>query len=86
MGTQRVGEIAGRRVCIRTDIDRQWVVPYGTPEQVVAAVNEAVVAFGRFNGGSILHGEIGPEVPLENIEALYSALYEYGKYPLTWME
>ncbi len=86
MGTKRVGEIAGGRVCIRTDIDRQWVTPFGTPEQVVAAVKEAIEAFGRFNGGIMLHGEVGPEVPFENIEALYSAFYEYGKYPLTWLE
>ncbi|MBC8233122.1 hypothetical protein H8E77_26550 [bacterium] len=86
MGTQRVGEIAGGRVCIRTDIDRQWVIPYGTPEEVVAAVKEAIAAFGCFNGGVLLHGEIGPDVPLENIEALYSAFYEYGRYPLTWLK
>jgi len=86
MGTQRVGAIAGGRVCIRTDIDRQWVIPHGTPEEVVEAVKEAIAAFGRFNGGVILHGEVGPEVPLENVEALYSAFYEYGRYPLTWLD
>ena len=85
MVTQRVGEIAGGRVCIRTDIDRQWVIPYGNPEEVEEAVKEAVVAFGSFNGGVILHGEVGQDVPLENIEALYSAFYEYGRYPLTWL-
>ncbi|MGQ9729648.1 MAG: uroporphyrinogen decarboxylase family protein [Candidatus Zipacnadales bacterium] len=85
MGTQRVGEICGGRICIRTDIDRQWVLPFGTPEEVVTAVKEAIEAFGRFNGGVLLHGEIGPEVPLENIEALYEAFYEYGRYPLTWL-
>jgi len=85
MGTKRVGEIAGGRVCIRTDIDRQWVIPYGTPEQVVEAVKEAIAAFGNFNGGVLLHGEVGPDVPFANIEALYSAFYEYGKYPLRWL-
>lgn len=85
MGTWRVAEIAGGRVCIRTDIDRQWVIPYGTPEQVVDAVKEAIEAFGNFNGGVILHGEVGQDVPLENIEAMYSAFYEYGRYPLDWL-
>jgi uroporphyrinogen decarboxylase len=85
MDTKRVGEIAGGRVCIRTDIDRQWVIPFGTPEQVRAAVAEAIEAFGRFNGGVMLHGEIGQEVPFENIEALYSAFYELGEYPLDWL-
>ena len=86
MNTRRVGEIVGGRVCIRTDIDRQWTIPQGTPEQVTEAVREAIEAFGNFDGGCLLHGEIGPEVPFENIEALYSAFYEYGKYPLEWIE
>ncbi len=86
MGTQRVAEIAGGRVCIRTDIDRQWIIPYGSPEDCVAAVKEAIAAFGNFNGGVLLHGEIGQEVPLQNVEALYSAFYEYGRYPLTWLK
>ena len=72
------------RVCIRTDIDRQWVVPLGAPDDIREAVKEAIECFGRFDGGIILHGEIGPDVPLENIEALYSAFYEYGQYPLEW--
>ncbi|MFQ5808202.1 MAG: uroporphyrinogen decarboxylase family protein [Armatimonadota bacterium] len=86
MDTRRVGEIVGGRVCIRTDIDRQWVIPYGSPTDVVGAVKEAIAAFGSFNGGVLLHGEVGQEVPLENIQALYSAFYEYGSYPLTWLE
>ncbi|MBI2297950.1 MAG: hypothetical protein HYU66_03185 [Armatimonadetes bacterium] len=86
MGTRRVGELAGGRICIRTDIDRQGVIPFGTPDDVRAAVREAMECFGRFNGGIMLHGEIGPNVPFENIEALYSAFYEYGTYPLKWLE
>ena len=86
MGTRRVGEIVGGRVCIRTDIDRQWVIPFGTPEGIREAVKEAIEVFGNFNGGCLLHGEVGPDVPFENIEALYSAFYEYGEYPLTWLD
>jgi uroporphyrinogen decarboxylase len=86
MGTRRVGEIVGGRVCIRTDIDRQWVIPFGTPQQIVEAVKEAIEVFGSFNGGCLLHGEVGQDVPFENIEALYSAFYEFGEYPLTWLE
>ncbi len=80
MGTKRVGEILGGKVCVRTDIDRQWVIPFGTPDQVRAAVDEVMHEFGRFNGGVLLHGEIGPHVPFENIEALYTRMYEAGRY------
>jgi uroporphyrinogen decarboxylase len=85
MGTKRVAEIVGGRICIRTDIDRQWVLPFGTPDDVVAAVKEAIEAFGTYDGGVILHGEVGPDVPFENIEALWSSFYEYGRYPLDWL-
>jgi len=86
MGTKRIGDLVGGRVCIRTDIDRQWVTPFGTPEAVENAVKEAIEAFGTFNGGAILHGEIGPEAPFENIKAMYDAFHKYGQYPLTWLE
>jgi hypothetical protein len=82
MGTERVGEIVRGRVCIRTDIDRQWTVPFGSPEDIEEAVRTAIGAFATEDGGCMLHGEIGQEVPFENIEALYSAFYEYGEYPL----
>lgn len=84
MGTKRVGEIVRGRCCIRTDISRQTVLPFGTPEEVRAAVKEALEAFATEDGGCMLHGEIGPDVPFENIEALYSAFYEYGAYPMSW--
>lgn len=78
MGTRRVGEILGGKVCVRTDIDRQTVIPYGTPDEIRAAVQEAMDCFGRPTGGIMLHGEVGPDVPWENIEALYRAFWELG--------
>jgi uroporphyrinogen decarboxylase len=86
MGTARVGEIVKGRCCIRTDISRQTVLPFGTPDEVRGAVKEAIAAFSTDRGGCMLHGEVGQEVPLENIEALYAAFYEYGKYPLDWLK
>ncbi len=79
MNTRRVGEIVGGKLCVRTDIDRQWVIPHGTPASIRAAVAEAMDCFGRFNGGILLHGEIGPQVPFENIVALYEAFDELGR-------
>lgn len=85
MDTQRVGQIVNGRCCIRTDIDRQWVIPFGTPDQIRDKVKEAIAAFGQHDGGVILHCEIGQDVPFANIEALYSAFYEFGNYPLDWL-
>ncbi len=77
-------KLAGR-VCIRSDLDRQHILPFGTPEQVREHVKETIALFGRFNGGLILHGEIGPDVPFENIVAMLETAYEFGKYPLSWL-
>ncbi|MFO7947193.1 MAG: uroporphyrinogen decarboxylase family protein [Armatimonadota bacterium] len=86
MGDERVAEICGGRICIRTDIDRQWAIPFGTQEDIENAVKSAIRAFGTYNGGCMLHGEVGQEVPFENIKALYAAFYEFGQYPLDWLD
>ena len=84
MGDERVAELAAGKVCIRTDIDRQRLIPFGTPEEIRAYVKKVLKLFGDHNGGIILHGEVGPEVPLENVEAMYAAFYEFGGYPFAW--
>ena len=84
MGSDAVAGITGNKICIRTDIDRQWTIPFGTAEEIVEAVQDAIAKFGSHGGGVILHGEIGPDVPYENIETLYSSFYRYGRYPLDW--
>ena len=85
MGTRKVGEMLGGRVCVCTDIDRQHVIPFGTPAQVTEAVKEAIAAFGTCSGGCLLNGEVSPNTPFENIVALCSAYNEYGQYPLDWL-
>lgn len=77
-------KLAGR-ICIRSDLDRQGILPFGTPEQVREHVKDTIALFGRFNGGLILHGEIGPDVPFENIIAMYEAFRDFGVYPLSWL-
>ncbi len=85
MGEAELGRRFGGRVCIRSDLDRQHIIPHGTAEEITEHVKQVIAAVGRFNGGLILHGEIGPDVPLENIKAMYAAFREYGEYPLTWL-
>jgi len=84
MGDERVAALAAGKVCIRTDIDRQWLIPQGTPEEIREYVKYVLKLFGDYNGGIILHGEVGPDVPLENVQALYSAFYDCGRYPLSF--
>jgi uroporphyrinogen decarboxylase len=66
------------QVAIRTDIDRQQVMPFGSPAEVKEEVQRTFEACGTPAGGLIACGEITPDVPLENIRAMYEAFREYG--------
>lgn len=68
------------KVAFRTDIDRQHVLPLGSPAQVKEEVHCTFEACSTPTGGLIACGEIAPEVPLENIRAMYEAFREYGRY------
>ena len=66
------------RVCIRTDIDRQYLLPYGSTEEVRKYIIKIVDLFGIDNGGLIFCGEINSDAKLENIEEMYKCFEEYG--------
>jgi len=66
------------KVAFRTDIDRQGVLPLGTPSAVKEEVQRTFEASGTPEGGLIACGEVGPDVPLENIRAMYEAFREYA--------
>jgi uroporphyrinogen decarboxylase len=68
------------RVAVRTDIDRQYVLPFGTQAQVRDEVRKTFDACATREGGLIACGEIGPDVPLANIRAMYAAFREFGAY------
>lgn len=70
IGRERLAALCRGVVCIEADIDRQWVLPYGTPEDVRAAVRADVEAFGGPEGGYIGRGEMAGDVPWENVVAL----------------
>jgi hypothetical protein len=68
------------KIAMRTDIDRQHVLPKASPAQVKEEVQRVFEACGTSNGGIVACGEVGPDVPLENIRAMYEAFDEYGSY------
>jgi uroporphyrinogen decarboxylase len=80
IGRAKLASLCRGKVCIEGDIDRQWVLPYGTPEDVRAAVREDIDTFGRFNGGYIGRGEAAGDLPFENIVALLDEIVVYGRY------
>jgi uroporphyrinogen decarboxylase len=78
-----VSELSKRfrgRICFRTDLDRQYVLPRGTPDEVDQHVKLVMESLGTPKGGLIGCGEIGPDVPIENVEAMFAAFRKYGAY------
>jgi hypothetical protein len=80
MGHNWVRDNMKGRVAIRTDIDRQWILPFGTEPEVKEEVQRTFEACGGPEGGIIACGEISPDVPLKNIRAMYEAFVEFGNY------
>ena len=64
------------RICINLDLDRQ-MFPFCTPSDIRRQIEEVIETLGSSQGSLMIEGAIyGPDVPLENIEALCSSLEE----------
>ena len=68
------------RVCIRCDVDRQRIVPFGTPGDVRELIREEVLKLGAPAGGLEFVAGIYPPTPARNVDALCSALEEFRTY------
>jgi uroporphyrinogen decarboxylase len=73
----------GDRLSFWGGIDTQKVLPYGTPDDVRAEVERRLAQMGR-GGGYMLAAvhNIQPDVPVENVIAMYDHAREAGVYPL----
>jgi len=71
----------GDRICFDGCIGTQSTMPWGSPDDVRARVKEVIDKYGR-NGGLFISPThvLEPEVPIENIEALFEACREYGTF------
>ena len=79
-GIDWIAERFRGRVCIDLDIDRQRVVPYGTPKDIDALIREEVEKLGSPQGGlTMVHG-LYPGVPEENVKATMDAMEKYMGY------
>jgi len=71
------------RFCIDLDIDRQKIVPFGTPKEIRALIEEEVRKLGSPQGGLSMIAGIYPPTPPENVDAVCRALEEFRTY---WWE
>ncbi|MCS7111602.1 MAG: uroporphyrinogen decarboxylase family protein [Ignisphaera sp.] len=75
-----VSNIAARfrgKVCIDLDVDRQHLIPYGTREEISRHIENAIEKLNTESGGLMLHIEVYPPTPLENVHHLAEACYRY---------
>jgi len=83
MDTAVLKELYHGRLCFHGAIDVQQMLPFSTPEEVRYDVARRIYDLGR-GGGYILAPchNIGSDVPPKNIEAMYEAAHELGRYPI----
>jgi len=74
IGRDKLAVLCAGQVTIQADIDRQWTLPHGTPEEVRAAVRADHATFGSRGGGYIGRGEVAGDVPLGNVRAMLEEL------------
>jgi uroporphyrinogen decarboxylase len=80
MVTERLKREYGRELTFWGGIDTHRVLPTGTPAEVREEVKRRIDDL-RENGGYVLSAvhNIQPEVPPENVVAMYEAALEYGR-------
>lgn len=73
----------GQNLAFWGGIDVQQTLPQGTPEDVRAEVRQRIREMG-LGGGYILSSShrLQPDIPPENVLAMYEACREFGRYPL----
>jgi uroporphyrinogen decarboxylase len=70
MGVENAGRISAGKVTFWGELDRQGILPFGSPRDVLESA-ELMKKHLYINGGGLIgQGEIGPDVPLENIRAM----------------
>ena len=79
-GIKPIAEAFKGRACILLDIDRQTVLPYGSPNDVRELIRYEVLTLGAPFGGLAFVAGIYPPTPAANVEALCQALMEHRTY------
>jgi len=82
MDAQRLKSQFGKRLVFwGGGCDTQWMLPNGTPDEIRRHVQGRLEIFAP-GGGYVFNQvhNIQPNVPLENILAMFEAAYDFGKY------
>ena len=78
-------ELKGK-VALEVDVDRQRLLPFGSPREIDWYVKETIRRLGSRRGGLLFSAEVLHDVPLENIKALLDALEKYSELHMSLPE
>lgn len=78
-GLENIKREAKGKICIDLDIDRQSIIPFGTPKEIYSHIKNCIDTLSSPQGGLMLVCGIYPGTPLKNIEVLCEAMYKYGR-------
>ncbi len=76
MDIEELGRLHKGKVTFWGEIDRQHILPFGTPEDARQAVRRVRRTLGNGDGGVIAQCQFGKYDPKENIEAVFEAWLE----------
>jgi hypothetical protein len=79
-GLAGLQEVARGKVALNQDLDRQ-LFPFATPSEIEDHITEVFEGLCLDEGGLMLTAECGPDVPLENIDAICLTLEEVCRLP-----
>lgn len=71
MDIEKLGRLYSGKITFWGELDRQHILPFGTPEEVRASVRRVRAAMDHGRGGVFGQLEWGPGMPAANIEAAY---------------
>jgi hypothetical protein len=80
MDERKIAETFGGKLCFWTGMDVQRILPRGTPDDVRREVRFMIDTFDRPDGGCMmaLGNVVTPDVPFDNLKALFDETYNYG--------
>lgn len=73
MNIERIAQRFKGRITFWGEVDRQWLLPFGTPDEVKQGVAKVRAALDDGSGGVIAQCEWGLSDPFENIAAVFEA-------------
>jgi len=79
-GIDDLARVCKGRFCVRLDVDRQRIVPFGTRREIRDLIEEEVGKLGSPRGGLELLCGVYPPTPPENVDALCCAMEEFRTY------